>query len=190
VNGRAVALGLCVLATVLGCSAEESGSADRDGPAPTISGENLTGAQVCEMVPRKFVQDRLGITMTDSRPWDRDKKPVTIAACRYGMADTPDGEVSVEVSIWPGRVDAKERVKLFFTGLAGERENAEYEEVDGLGDAAAFGPRGVPNVYALEVVTAYEDAYRDISVGVSSPEPPTIEQLRPIAERVLAELDG
>jgi hypothetical protein len=146
VNGRAVALGLCVLATVLGCSAEESGSADRGRPAPTISGENLTGAQVCEMVPRKFVQDRLGITMTDSRPWDRDKKPVTIAACRYGMADTPDGEVSVEVSIWPGRVDAKERVKLFFTGLAGERENAEYEEVDGLGDAAAVGPPGGANV--------------------------------------------
>jgi hypothetical protein len=185
---RGIALGLCVLATVTGCSA--GGSEDHDDPpAPTINGENLTGAQVCEMVPSNVVRDLLEVRITGTNPWDRDKKPVTIAECQYEMAD-PDEGVGVGVSIWPGNVRAKDLVKMHFTGYAGERP-AEYEEVDGLGDAAGFGPTNtLPNLYTLGVVTTYENTYRVIDVNVTRSKPPTLAQVRPIAERVLEKLDG
>jgi hypothetical protein len=187
-----IALGLCMLATVTGCSVT-SGSEDGDDPPATedqkINGADLSGAELCEMVPQKFVRDNLEIAITRTKPWDRDKEPVTIASCRYETAAEPSAEeVSVDVSIWPGRVNAKDRVKLTFNGLTGQ-PRGKYEEVDGLGDAAGFGPmHEIPDVYMLEVVTTYEDAYRNIDVKVFSPEPPTLDQLRPIAERVLQQL--
>lgn len=191
-NRRVIALGLCVLATVTGCSTT-SGSENRDDSTASadqqINGEDLSGADVCELVPQKFVADHLQVEITGTRAWDRDKKPVTIAACRYEMSDRPSQwEASVEVSIWPGRVNAKDRVKTNFTGYTGENAS-EYEEVNGLGDAAGFGPlHEIPNLYGLEVVSAYDDAYRSIDVNVSSPKPPTLEQMRPIAERMLQKL--
>jgi hypothetical protein len=187
VNGRAVALGLCVLATVIGCSPEED--ADHDPPAPTTSAEKVTGAQLCEMVPEKFVQDRLGIAIASSRPSDRDTKSAVIAECHYEKAGDYSQGVSVGVTIWPGTVVAKERVRLWLTGFG--QHPADYEEVDGLADAAGFGPiRGIEDYYTLEAVTTYEHEYRTIDVNVVNSKPPTLEQVRPIAERVLQELDG
>ncbi|MGH3759069.1 hypothetical protein [Actinophytocola sp.] len=192
---RVVAVGLCMLAAVLGCSTKEGGgSGHRDVPATPaaaeekINGENMTGAELCKMVPPKFVADLFKITIASTKPDDRNQEPVTIATCEHEAADELfPVAVSVEVSIWPGSEDARDRVEKKFTGEA----VGEYEDVDGLGDAAGFGPwRDVPDFYVLEVVTEYDDAHRDIAVSVRSQEPPTLRQVRPIAERVLEALDG
>jgi hypothetical protein len=63
--------------------------------------------------------------------------------------------------------------------------------VDDLGDDAGFGPTpDFRDQYQLTVVTEYSDGHREITVDVDIGKKPTVEQLRPMAERVLEKLDG
>ena len=64
-----------------------------------------------------------------------------------------------------------------------------YEEVTGLGDLAGFATRSSGISDVLVVVTRFDGLDRVIEIRVDPLAEPTADQVRPIAERVLGEID-
>jgi hypothetical protein len=183
VNGRAVALGLCVLATVVGCSTE-------------VGGDNLSAPDLCKMMPAQDVGDQLGISLTRSQPRDYSRKIVTIVTCQHEgkgeelneYGDSVPLIVWVTVEVRQGESAAADEVKRKFADAGGTV--GFYQEVADLGDAAGFGPTpDVRNQYRLTVATEHSDAHREVTVDVDIGKEPTLDQMRQIAEDMLQKLD-
>jgi hypothetical protein len=181
VNGRAVALGLCLLATVAGCSTEK----------PALGKENPTSAKLCATMRPADVGDILGVRVETAKPQDINTKGVLIAVrCMYQGDPAEFSFVQVGVDLWRSYTfDAAGKVKEAFTAADGTP--GEYETVADLGDAAGFGPSpDFSNQYLLTVATEYSDGYREVTVEVDMGKKPGLDQLRQIAEQVLQKLDA
>jgi hypothetical protein len=154
--------------------------------------QNITAAEVCELVPAADVGEALGIRLTRAKPEDiNTARLATSVLCRY-QGEPELGSfsmVSVSVELWRAKLAEGDFVKAAFTAADGTP--VEYETVDDLGDAAGFGPTPYfRDQYQLTVVNEYSDGHRELTVETDIGKKPTADQLRRVAEPVLQKLDG
>lgn len=179
-----------VLAMAVGCSSDDGGH--RDGgsrESVPLNGTDLTGAELCEMVPTTEIEERFELEIGELTPLRISLRTVTGASCGYHENGAGRGvPPAVQTGVHIVRVDGLSSLDFTFGGFD---EKGQYQEVTDLGDAAGFGPvplNGPHGGQMLAVVTNGDGESRTITVKVN--QQTTVEQTRPIAERLLAGLDG
>lgn len=176
---RVVALVVGAL-VVAGCGGDETAQP----PPPETTSEEL-----CHLVTPSMLETTFGGTFDDGEPsgTDSDFGPKGTPECYYEQSaqdpsDPYGSPIDVRVSV--SRNDPMaDPLGYYF-------EQVDYDEVTGLGDLSGFGsrPSGIYDV--LLVVTKLDGVDRYLEVMINPLAEPTVEQARPIAERVLDELDA
>lgn len=129
------------------------------------------------MVTPTMLEDLFGGTFKDAEPHGQENFPT----CLYQQS-TPSPNTRFDA-----RIDVRTEVyrrDSTSNPFADYFKDGDYEEVDGLGDRAAFGqPHG--SYHVLVVIDDFDDRERLVEVFINPLAYPTLEQARPIAERVL-----
>lgn len=162
---------MCALVAAAGCGG------DRDSDR-----EQTTSAQLCGMVTTTMLTDIFGGTFKDAEPFGPEHFP----GCLYQQSKpTPTNRLGAHIDVRT-EVHRKDSTSNPF---ADYYQDGSYEEVDGLGDSAAYGqPHG--SYHVLLVINDVGDKDRFVEVFINPLAYPTLEQARPIAERVLDGLDA
>ncbi len=131
-------LGIAALATALalaGCGGDDDDAADdevgtttTEEAAASDDGGN-EGVLLCEVVPDEFVSDAIGVVLSSAETLFNDEN-----ACNY---ESEDGAYR----LFLGRTPDLEQGTSFFLDT-GEANIEDFEEIDGVGDAAYFGRSG------------------------------------------------
>ena len=130
-------LGIVAVATALaltGCgdddASDEGTTTDEEEPSDDDDeGGGDAGAPLCEIVPDAVVSEALGLELSSAETSFNDEN-----ACNYETSDRA-------FQLFLGRTDDLGQGEDFFIET-GEANVEDFEEIDGIGDAAYFGLSG------------------------------------------------
>lgn len=183
---RIVAGLLVVAALVAGCSEE---SPPQSQPQPGAGLTELSGDELCDLLPAKSVEDAFGDKVTKTKGDSTAKAPFTIVSCKYSIdfklaeVETLPPGAEVKVSL-PARGDEKQALDRAFTDL--DDKVVRYEQVDGLGVAAGFGPDAtLEDLGGDQLVVLIDAGGERYEMSVGATPKATLEQLKPLAEELL-----
>lgn len=154
-------------------------------------GGDLTGeGKLCELVPAEQVQELLDVEL-GSVTGTVGKGVPPSGDCTYGL-DDPSAYVLMTVfSRSTDPTTPYERITHLFEDLDGQV--LDFQRVEGLGEAAGFGPTehwDGSNLNVVFMLPTGGPAELRIFSGEQLDRKPTLEQLRPIAEKILAGYAG
>lgn len=187
-RGSLIAAGLAAVAVLLtGCS---------DNPPPDSEGaalSKLSGDDMCGLLPKPDVEQAFADKVTKVKGDSMAKAPFTIVSCRYAIefelmeVETLPPSVNTKVSMGYRKKNLQQSMDKAFTDL--DDKVVDYEQVDGLGTAAGFGPDAMLEDLGGHVLVVLFDAGGEsykLEVGASPKA--TLDQLKPLAEKLLAGL--
>lgn len=185
---------LTITAAVLlaGCSGGEVEVTTTEDKADGGPG-GVSGARLCELVPQELVQDLLedDIAAVDAKVSGSGE--VATALCLYrtqGGLATYAVQSTLTVSKFADDRAAQERLDMMFEDL--DDKPLKFERIDGLGDAAGFGPTAHEGYHQFSVIfpmDGSESGVLKVYTGVQYQGTPTAADLRPIAERIVQGLE-
>lgn len=180
-----------------GCQSDSDEQTESSSDEQAESGEDetgsleLTGDDLCAMVPEAEVADVLGVEVESSAQNDIESQSFgrTAAQCEYELSGAL-GSVQTSVSILRDG-EPQERVADKFVDAEDERAD-DYTEVADLGEAAGYGsaPNDVLDQNTKMLAVAAEIDGRSTILEVEAGDGPTQEALTAIADQILSGGEG
>lgn len=187
-RGSLIAAGLAVVGLLL------SGCGDDGPPEPEGAAlSKLSGDDMCGLLPKSDVEQAFQDKVTKVKGDSMAKAPFTIVSCHYGVefelmeVETLPPSVDTKVSMGYRKKDTQQSLDQAFRDL--DDKVVDYQPVDGVGTAAGFGPNAMLEDLGGHVLVVLFDAGGEsykLEVGASPKG--TLDQLKPLAEKVLAGL--
>lgn len=198
-SSAALATRLSVLALALAaCSPDDSGDSADAGDEDSASVlADLSADEFCALLPAETIERALGVAVEGSEGVERGRAPVMRTPyflsreCDYdtgGLLPAPATHLTTEWDEDDTDTDVLDRA---FTDIVDETVG-DYEDVPDLGVVAGFGPNAMLDQIdvasaRLEVVLRAGDERLRLSVTTTGRA--TLDQLRPLAEELVAGLD-
>ncbi|SEE81147.1 hypothetical protein [Jiangella alba] len=198
---RATRLALVLAVAVLAPASCSSGSEPGSGATPAGDEESassvledLTADDFCALLPAESVERALGVVVEGSEGTERGRAPVMRTPYFLSReCDYSSGLPALNTRLateWDEDDTDADVLDRAFTDIVSETVGA-YEDVPGLGVAAAFGPNPMLATAdvatgTLEVVLRAGDERLLLSVYTTGRA--TLDQLRPLAEELIAGL--
>jgi hypothetical protein len=198
-----VLVGAALLLTA--CSDSGDGGGDGGGTSTGDGGggsttalEDMKSERLCELLPTQTIEQTLGVVVKEAKGKDSGRPPILTRTCRYQVdfeledVDTLPPSVSTGVNQTRDK-SVEEILDYAFTDLTDENEKvAPYDQVDGLGEGAAFGanPMIDGGLAESQLVVAFSAGGERFVVDVAVSPEATLDKLRPLAEELLAALQS
>lgn len=185
---KLIGAGLAAAALLTGCS-EDAPSAPKE---PALG--KLSADEMCGLLPKADVEGAFADKVTEVAGRRMAKMPFTIVSCHYGIefelmeVETLPPGVDTQVSLGYRKKDTQQSLDQAFKDL--DDKVVDYQQVDGLGTAAAFGRNAMHEDLGGHVLVVLFDAGGEsYKLEVSASPKATLDQLKPLAEKLLAGLE-
>lgn len=186
---RGVAVCAMVLLTLTGCSSDVEVATKQDDAEGGPDG--ISGAKLCELVQQDLVQDQIEADLVAVEAFVYRPGSDSAASCQYRTKEhpvLPDYAITTYLTVGEitGEYDPRAILAGAYGNLRGERE---FEPIDGLGDAAGFGPGpqegDPPELTVIFRRSGSKRAQLLVRTGEQFTGEPTAETLKPIAEQIV-----
>lgn len=199
-----VAAAVCVAAlTLVSCSSEGGGAEPADGGSTpgeaTSVVEKLTGDKMCELLSTATIERELGVKVEQSEGKERGRAPVMQSPyflsreCDYDTDELPGLNTDLTTQ-WDEDTSDQEVLDGVFTDRTEESTPVgDYEQVPGLGVIAGFGKNAVlsqGDIAASDLGVVLRIGDERLLLTVSATGKATLEQLRPLAEELVKNLEA